>query len=203
MKNYRFIAFLSILLLFSISVFGDVSSEELFNSGKELFEEYKYSEAIGVFERVVNEFPEYVFVPKAYFEIGMCYYYKWDVIELKGEDREKVIFDKAIENFRKVISGYPGSDIADDAQKWLGDCYYFGASVYGSDFYTEAIEEYKKVITDYNESALCAVSQFQIGKCCFNLKNYSQAKIEFDKVIENYPDSKYVQQAEFYLEKIK
>ncbi|MDD3627767.1 MAG: tetratricopeptide repeat protein, partial [bacterium] len=75
-------------------------------------------------------------------------------------------------------------------------------SVYGSSYYTKAIEEYGKVITDYNESALCAVSQFQIGKCCFNLKNYSQAKIEFDKVIENYPDSKYVQQAKFYLIKI-
>ena len=75
--------------------------------------------------------------------------------------------------------------------------------VYGDEFYESAIDEYRILIKDFNKSDLCAVSQFQIGKCYYILKNHDQAKIEFEKVIQNYPDSKYVQQAKFYLNKIE
>ena len=52
-------------------------------------------------------------------------------------------YDVAREKFKELLSKYPKSENADNAQFWVGEIYY------REKYYAEAIMEYQKVIENY------------------------------------------------------
>ncbi len=58
-------------------------------------------------------------------------------------------------------------------------------------------------ITEYPKSEEAPIAQFQLGLCYLKLKNIEKAIEEFQKVIDNYPDSPYAEQARFKIKLIR
>ena len=89
-------------------------------------------------------------------------------------------YESAIRGFTEVLTVAPQSDLADNAQYWIGECYYG----MGND--EKALEAFYKVL-DYPESNKLSDSHYKIGKTYLRMGNTESAKEELEAVVQNYP----------------
>jgi tol-pal system protein YbgF len=106
----------------------------------------------------------------------------------KGEYRN------ALKEFEAFLSQYPQSEYADNAQYWIGECYYQQGD------YEKAIVEYEKVITKYPKGDKVPSALLKQGFAFFDLGDRGNAKLLFTKVMKEYPRSP---QAEIAAKKLK
>ncbi len=92
-------------------------------------------------------------------------------------------YEIARQKFKELISRYPKSDNADNAQFWIGEIYYREKS------YAEAIMEYQKVIENYPDGNKVPASLLKQGLSFFNLKDQTNARFFLQEVINKYPTS--------------
>lgn len=92
---------------------------------------------------------------------------------------------KAIPIFEKLINSNPDSDLADNAQYWLGECYY------GMKDYDRSLLEFEKVFTFPNNNKMDA-AQLKLGICYLRLGNKKNALQEFSRLAILFPDSEYI-----------
>jgi TolA-binding protein len=98
----------------------------------------------------------------------------------------------ALQEFDELVRMGGQPNLEDNCQYWKGECYY------GLQEYNQAIIEFEKVFV-YNNSNKYDDSQLKLGLCYLKLGNIEKARDEFQKLINNYPDSEYVYKAESYL----
>ena len=89
-------------------------------------------------------------------------------------------YESAISGFNEVLTVAPGNSLADNAQYWIGECYY------GMGNNEKALEAFYKVF-DFPESNKLADAHFKIGKTYLRMGNKDSAKEEFQAVVKNYP----------------
>ncbi len=107
-------------------------------------------------------------------------------------------WEKASELFTLVVINSPGSDMADDAQFYLGECHFNRKD------YLLAISEYQKLTERYPYSPLVEDALYKIALAQFkNAPDYQldqeytlKALDSFQEFIESYPNSKHRQDAE-------
>lgn len=91
-------------------------------------------------------------------------------------------FAKAMTGFRGLLREAPRHELADNAQYWLGECYYATGQ------FDEAIAEFGKVFafpeTDKGDDA-----QLKIGYSYFQKGDKAQALTELNKLLAQYPQS--------------
>jgi len=102
-------------------------------------------------------------------------------------------YKQAIQEFAALLSTSSKDKLSDNAQYWLGECYY------GMRAYNQSIIEFEKVFT-FNQSDKNDAAQLKLGLCYLRIGNVEKAKIEFQKVIDNYPTSEYIPKAQYYLQ---
>jgi tol-pal system protein YbgF len=98
-------------------------------------------------------------------------------------DLNKGNYDLAIMQFQEFILRFPDNPMADDAQYWLGECYY------GKKDYSKAIPEFEKVEKNYPKSDKLVSALFKMGRSYQELGDTSRAKAIFQRIIKDYPDS--------------
>lgn len=111
-------------------------------------------------------------------------------------------YEKSINEFQAILLQFPGNQISDDAQ------YYLGMSYYKSGQYLLAAYEFSKLIRDIPASDFVDDSQFMLAESYFQLsppypldQAYTNKAIEeFQAFIDFFPTDKRVKEAE---EKIK
>ncbi|MBW2039149.1 MAG: tol-pal system protein YbgF [Deltaproteobacteria bacterium] len=103
-------------------------------------------------------------------------------------------YQHALRMFKEFLLTYPQSEYADNAQHWIGECYYLQGD------YETAILEYEKVITRYPRGDKVSSALLKQGFAFLNLGDRVDAKILFKKVIKEYPRSP---QAEIAAKKLK
>ncbi|MBN2483604.1 MAG: outer membrane protein assembly factor BamD [Candidatus Omnitrophica bacterium] len=64
----------------------------------------------------------------------------------------------------------------------------------GSEDYKSAIKEFRKVLIHYPDAQEAAEAQYYIGRCWEGLDNPYQAFLEYQKVIDTYPNSQRIQE---------
>ncbi len=122
-------------------------------------------------------------------------------------------YDSAIENFKKVVTLYPQSSLADNAHYNLGIIY----SIQGS--YNKAFVELKIIIEEYpnSDAAIFAPDKldeikeridpssplFMEGMAAVRKSDFETARAKFTKVIENYPSGELIDNALFSLAAIE
>ena len=142
---------------------------------------------------------------------------------IRGEIRlkqEKYV--DAAEEFQKVVTSHPGSPLYDDViekQYEIGDTLFdkgmrktkgkTGGAMSHAPLswiraiqrrpFKKAIDVYTIVIENQPFTPEAAEAQFKIGKCHFAREKYLEAGFEYRRVIEDYPDSEWVQEASFEL----
>jgi tol-pal system protein YbgF len=89
----------------------------------------------------------------------------------------------AIQGFETYLKTYPKSELADDAQ------YYIGESYAGDSKYRDAAAAYERVIRDYPASNILPEAWYKVGISYDRLGQTDKAREAFEFVVKNYPDS--------------
>jgi len=92
-------------------------------------------------------------------------------------------YEKAREEFRNFLKQFPDTEYSDNAQFWIGECYYLEKK------YENAILEYDKVVKNYPQGNKVPYALLKQGFCFFELGDKSSAKIILQQVIKDYPNT--------------
>jgi len=65
--------------------------------------------------------------------------------------------------------------------------------------YNQAIIEFEKIFT-FNDSDKNDDAQLKLGLCYTRIGNVEKAKVEFQKLVDTYPDSEFISRAQYYLQ---
>lgn len=128
--------------------------------------------------------------PKTYEDFNI-YYQKGQ----KYYEKEKWL--KAVDNFRLYILNNPGGELADDAQFYLGECYFNRKE------YLLAVAEFTQLVERYKYSELLIDGYYKIAHSYYKLspryerdqENTEMALRQLQEFIDSYPGTDYAQKA--------
>jgi tol-pal system protein YbgF len=92
-------------------------------------------------------------------------------------------WDLAIAGFQAYIKNFPKSDMADDAQVYIGNCYLQAGKN------DKAVEAYDVAIRTYPGGNAIPEAYYRKGLALKNLRQPDRAREAFEMVVKNYPDS--------------
>jgi tol-pal system protein YbgF len=105
-------------------------------------------------------------------------------------------YDRAIPAFQSFLVSYPNSQLADNAQYWLGEAYYVNKS------FPEALGAFQRVVDNYPQSRKLPDATLKIGFCDYELKQFSAARATLAQVMAKYPDTSAANLAKQRLDKM-
>ncbi len=106
-------------------------------------------------------------------------------------------YEKSREAFETFLKQYPGSEFSDNAQFWIGECYYFEKK------YEKAIIEYDKVVKNFPEGSKVPYALLKQGLSFLQLGDKASAKLLLQQVIKDYPNTSQARIARTRLAEIK
>ena len=92
-------------------------------------------------------------------------------------------FEAARKGFHKIITDFPTSENADNAQFWIGEIYY------REKWYEKAILEYQKVIENYPKGNKVPASLLKQGFAFLSLGDKANARLILNELAKKYPDT--------------
>ena len=92
-------------------------------------------------------------------------------------------YNLARESFQTYLKHFPESEVADNAQYWIGECNYATGDFAG------AIAEFQKVVERYPKGDKVPASLYKIGLSYNRLKNAEQYQKYLRTLIQKYPKS--------------
>jgi tol-pal system protein YbgF len=107
------------------------------------------------------------------------------------------LYSKARTEFQNFLAAYPNSEYSDNAQFWIGECYFFEKK------YESAILEYEKVTKNYPNGNKVPYALLKQGLSFLKLGDKTSAKLLLQEVIKNYPNTSQARIARSNLQEIK
>jgi tol-pal system protein YbgF len=92
-------------------------------------------------------------------------------------------YDRAITAFQKFLMGFPDSELADNAQYWLGEAYYVNKS------FPEAQAAFQRVVDKYPGSRKRPDALLKIGYCRYESQQWDAARQILTQVATQFPDT--------------
>ena len=92
-------------------------------------------------------------------------------------------YDLAISEFRQYVETYPSSEMADNAQYWVGECYY------SKKLLNEAVAEFDKVILLFPKGDKVPGARFKKGVTLIELGQQEAGRAELTALIKLFPRS--------------
>lgn len=92
--------------------------------------------------------------------------------------------EEAMAGFKNFLTLYPTSDLADNAQFWIGECYRVLTK------YEEAILAYQKVINGYPKGNKVPSAMLQQALTFEKINDTTTANLVFKKLVKNFPKTK-------------
>lgn len=92
-------------------------------------------------------------------------------------------YDLAISEFRQYVETYPTSEMADNAQYWIGE------ALFSKRRFNEAIAEFDKVSTLFPKGDKIPAARFKKGMALLELDQGEAARAEFTALVRLYPRS--------------
>ncbi len=117
-----------------------------------------------------------------------------EMYQLAYQDMIRGEYQLAIFSFENFLKKYPDSELSDNAQYWIGECYYALGDT------EKAIIELEKVINNYPKGNKVPASLYKLGLIYQNKKNRKKAKEYLQKLIKEYPNTN---EAKLAKEKLK
>jgi len=167
--------------------------KEQFDVAKDFYDAKKYDDAKREFKKLLKAFPKSAEAAEGQYYLGLV------------EDEEGNIYDAYLA-YQKVIDKYPFSEripqIIEREYK-IGEEFLSGAKrkVMGVSLPVEnpAIEIFTKVIENSTYGPLAPAAQYKLGLALKGVLRYYEAEDAFNKVVSNYPDSKWAAPAKFQI----
>lgn len=107
------------------------------------------------------------------------------------------LYSKARSEFQDFLTSYPNSEYSDNAQFWIGECYFFEQK------YESAILEYEKVTKNYPNGNKVPYALLKQGLSFLKLGDKTSAKLLLQEVIKSYPNTSQARIARSNLQEIK
>lgn len=179
----------------------EMTPEEQFAYAKRIFDKKDYYKSKTQFTIVVLNNPGGRVIEKAQFYLAeSCYYLKEYVL--------------AVAEYEKLIRSLPQSPYVDDARYKIGMCYYKLAPGYALDqeYTYKAISQFQQFLEEYLDSDLKPEVEkrleecrnklgkkiFKTGELYRKMGYYRSAIISFDKILADYYDTKFIDDALFW-----
>jgi len=144
--------------------------EERFQQGLALRQETRYSEAVEMFKELQTEQPSFVQIPQALFQIAEI------------QDLYLGRYSDALLTYLMLERDYPDAPEVFAARKQVAVLYKYRLNDCG-----QAIAVYQKVLDDADGNS--DQLQYEVADCYFRLNNFAQARIEFESLLKNDPQS--------------
>ncbi|HTW93117.1 MAG TPA: tol-pal system protein YbgF [bacterium] len=90
-------------------------------------------------------------------------------------------YDVAIGEFRRYVASFPQSDNADNAQYWIGECFYSLGRL------DSAEAGFRQVITAYPQGNKLASAEYKLGLVYLAQNRKAEAANQLRKVVKEYP----------------
>ena len=203
-KNYdqASIEFQKLIFNYPGAVFIDSAQYLL---GMSYYNQEEYPLAIVEFNKLLSSFPTSQLSDDAAFMRAFGDF----KMSAKAELDQKHTL-QAIEELQSFLDDYPASDRAKEAFDLLKECrfklakkaYKNGHLYFKRKQYEAALIYLKDVINGYHDTEWAAPSQFQIAEVYFKQKKFDQAKTEYQKFLESFPQDKLAKKAKERLEKL-
>ena len=87
------------------------------------------------------------------------------------------------EAFQTYLKQFPDTEVADNAQYWIGESYYATGE------FAQAIEEFNKVVQSYPKADKVPAAMLKIGLSHARLKNTAEANKTYRALVQRYPKS--------------
>ncbi len=113
------------------------------------------------------------------------------------EDYQRQNYSLARTGFEEYLRLFPETDYADNAQYWIGECYYAEGK------YEEAAAAFKETITRYPSGNKVPRAMLKAGHAQLQLGHKDQARSMFQQVVDAYPLSSEADQAKSRLKKLE
>jgi outer membrane protein assembly factor BamD len=182
---------------------GSLESDELFQLGIEQYEQHKYIRAVEIFQTIVYNFPGESVVDSAQYYLGLSNFGNKDYTIAERE-------------FNRLMLNYPSSVYVVHAQFMRAVCFFEGTPKhYGLDQsdLDIAIRHFEDFIIDHPESELVpdtreyllqartrlAQKHYSNGMVYVHIRRRSAATTYFQKVIDDFTDTRYAAMASFQL----
>ena len=106
-------------------------------------------------------------------------------------------YQKAQDEFAKFLAASPQSDLADDAQYWIGEC------LFSRKDYRRAIPEFRKVIDQYPFGNRVPHAFLKVGLSYLALGDRERATESLETVVQAFPKSEVATVAQATLDELK
>jgi tol-pal system protein YbgF len=106
-------------------------------------------------------------------------------------------YEKSREAFEGFLKQYPDTEFSDNAQFWIGECYYFEKK------YEKAIVEYEKVTKNFPDGNKVPYALLKQGLSFLKLGDKASAKLILQQVIKDFPNTSQARIAKARLLEIK
>lgn len=160
---------------------SSIAPDAAYEIGMTYFQALKYNMAAPYFKMVIDEYPNSPLVPEAMITLGNNYY--------NGED-----YKKAIDAFSKFISVYPNDSLVNEVKQSLSSAYYMAGQ--------ENPRLLKDFIEQFPADPKAALSQFNLAVRYYENGNKEEALETFRKVVIDFPDTEYAEDAQVNIIKI-
>lgn len=90
-------------------------------------------------------------------------------------------YSRARTEFEEFLRSFPDTEYSDNAQFWIGECYYFEGK------YEKAILEYEKVIKNYPKGNKVPNALLKQAFCFLRIEDKASTKLLLQRVIKDYP----------------
>jgi len=145
--------------------------EESFQKALALREAGKSSAAAELFLKLHNQHPAFAKAPQALFQAAEI------------QDLYLQRYSDALLTYLLLERDYPEAEEVKSAIRQVAELYKYRLNDCG-----QAIAAYQKVLDQPVEDS--DELQYEVADCYFRLNNFEQARIEFEGLLKNYPDSK-------------
>jgi tol-pal system protein YbgF len=113
------------------------------------------------------------------------------------EDYVRQSYSLARSEFEEYLRRFPESDLADNAQYWVGECYFAEGK------YDQAADAFRKVIDRYPTGNKVPRAMLKAGYAYLQLGRDSNAKEMFQQVVDAYPLSSEADQAKIKIRSLE
>jgi len=165
----------------------------------------EYPLAIGEFNRLLTSYPTSLLADDAAFKVAESDFKMSPRAELDQEHTQK-----AMDELNNFLNDYPQSDCREEALDLLNQCIAkLAKKAYKSGYlyckmrhYESALIYLRQVTNDYHDTEWAKPAQFQIAEVLYKEKKYDQAKDEYQKFLQDFPNDELARKVNKRLEKI-
>jgi len=164
-------------LIYYVTHLDELLSED-YAQAEALLEQGEYATAAKGFRRLYERHPSFYLAPQAIFQSG-------EILNLYLKS-----YQESLLAYLLVEKDYPGTELARRAQRQVAE------------IYKNRLRDYPRAIVAYQKLLDSGADggdriQYEVADAYFRLENFEQARIEFESLLKNYPDSSLLPEVQY------